>query len=141
AQATGNINVWDAANPNLALLTVIVLPQGIRDPYVFNYHLSLQREIMSKTTFEVRYVGTTGHKLFRSESINREPATRLPVGACITETFGRNWCGTGSRLNNNYGTLRNWRDSVSSNYNALQTSLRRQMTDGIRFNVAEHCAN
>src|SRR5207248_1533281 len=104
-------------------------------PYVFNYHLSLQREIMSKTTFEVRYVGTTGHKLFRSESINREPATRLPVGACITDTFGRNWCGTGSRLNNNYGTLRNWRNSVSSNYNALQTSLKRQMSHGILFNV------
>jgi Carboxypeptidase regulatory-like domain/TonB dependent receptor len=137
AQATGNINGWDASNPNFALLTGIVLPEGIRDPYVYNYHLSVQREIMPKTTFEVRYVGTIGHKLFRAESINREPAGRLPVGACITDNFGRKWCGLGGsgRLNQNYGTLRNWRNSVSSNYNGLQTSLKRQMSRGILFNV------
>jgi hypothetical protein len=135
AQATGNINGWDASNPNFALLTGIVLPEGIRDPYVYNYHLSVQREIMAKTTFEVRYVGTAGHKLFRSESVNREPATRLDPGVCLTDNFGRTWCGTGSRLNNNYGTLRNWRNSVSSNYNGLQTSLKRQMSHGILFNV------
>jgi len=135
AQATGNINAWDASNPNFALLTGIVLPEGIRDPYVYNYHFSVQREIMPKTTLEVRYVGTIGHKLFRAESINREPGTRLDPGVCLTDNFGRRWCGTGSRLNNNYGTLRNWRNSVSSNYNGLQASLKRQMSRGVLFNV------
>ena len=135
AQATGNITGWNSANPNLALLTGIVLPEGIRDPYVYSYHLSVQREIMPKTTVEVRYVGTAGHKLFRAESINRQPGTRLAPGLCLTDNFGRTWCGTGSRLNNNYGTLRNWRNNVSSNYNALQTSFKRQMSHGFLFNL------
>jgi outer membrane receptor protein involved in Fe transport len=135
AQATGNITGWNPANPNQAILTGIVLPQGIRDPYVYNYFLSIQREIMPKTTLELDYVGTMGRKLFRAESINREPGARLPVGACITDNFGRNWCGHGGFLNNDYGTLRNWRNVVNSNYNALQASLKHQVSRGLLFNV------
>lgn len=135
AQATGNINGWDASNPNQAVLTGIVLPQGIRDPYVYNDFLSIQREIFPKTTLEVDYVGTIGHKLFRAESINREPATRLPAGVSITDNFGRTWTGTGSRLNNIYGTMRLWANVVNSNYNALQASLKHQVSHGLLLNV------
>ena len=48
AQAAGNLTGWDPANPNLATLTGIVFPEGIRDPYVYNYYLGVQREIMPK---------------------------------------------------------------------------------------------
>ena len=137
AQATGNLTGWDPANPNLAQLTGIVLPQGIRDPYVYNYFLGAQREILPKTSLEIDYVGTIGHKLFRAEAINREPGVRLPVGACYTDNFGRNWCGRGGsgRLNNNYGNLRNWRNVVNSNYNGLQASVKHQVSRGLLFNV------
>ncbi len=135
AQSAGNITGWDAANPNLAILTGVVLPEGIKDPYVYNYFLSVQREILPKWTVEVDYVGTAGHKLFRAESINREPGTRLPAGLTLTDNFGRTWTGTGSRLNNNYGTIRNWRNNVSSNYNSLQASLKHQMGHGLLFNA------
>ena len=50
----GNINGWDPQNPNFANLTGIVFPTGVnRDPYVYNYYLSIQREIFAKTVFEV----------------------------------------------------------------------------------------
>ena len=147
AQATGNLTGWAPNNPNAAILTGVVFPEGIKDPYVYNYFLSLQREILPKTVVQVDYVGTTGHKLFRAESINREPGTRLPPGACANDNFGRNWCGTFSthdingnvinsgRLNNNYGNIRNWRNVVNSNYNSLQASVKRQMSHGVMFNV------
>jgi hypothetical protein len=147
AQAAGNITGWYGANPNTANLTGIIMPQGIRDPYVYNFFLSIQREILPKTVVEVDYVGTAAHKLFRAEAINREPGTRLPTGACATDSFGRTWCGTAptfdasgnllnsGRLNNNYGNLRNWQNSVSSNYNSLQVSLKRQMSHGLLFNA------
>jgi outer membrane receptor for ferrienterochelin and colicin len=135
AQAQGNINGWDPSNPNLALLTGIVFPQGIRDPYVYNFHLGIQREILPKTVLEVRYVGTAGHKLFRAEDVNREPGSRLPVGATVTDNFGRTLTGLGGRLNQNYGRLRVWENSVNSNYNSLQTSLKHQMSRGLLFNV------
>jgi hypothetical protein len=145
AQATGNLTGWAPFNPNVAILTGIVLPQGIRDPYVYGYHFGVQHEIAPKLVLEVNYVGTTGHKLFRSENINRHPASVLPVQtdssgnitsrACIADNIGRDWCGNGGFANNNYGNLRNWRNVVNSDYNSLQASLKKQVSHGLLFNV------
>src|SRR5262249_42879745 len=135
AQAQGNINGWDPNNPNLALLTGIVFPKGIRDPYVYNYYLSVQHEILPKTVVQLDYVGTTGHKLFRAEDVNREPGSLLPAGATIVDNLGRTLTGLGGRLNGNFGRLRAWENAVNSNYNSLQASVRHQMSHGLLFNV------
>ena len=135
AQAQGNINGWDPSNPNLATLTGIIFPKGIKDPYVYNFYFSLQREILPKTVLQVDYVGTAGHKLFRSEDINRQPGSFLPTGSTITDNLGRDWNGNSGRLNTNYGRLRNWQNAVNSNYSSLQASLKRQMSHGLLFNV------
>jgi outer membrane receptor for ferrienterochelin and colicin len=135
AQNTGNIGGWDTTNPNQATLTGIVFPKGVRDPYVYNFYLSVQHEILPKTVVEARYVGTAGHKLFRSEDINREPGSLLPAGATTVDNFGRTLTGLGGRLNQNYGRLRQWANSVNSNYNSLQASLKHQMSHGLLFNV------
>ena len=142
AQATGNINGWDPNNPNQAFLTGIVLPQGIRDPYVLNDFLSLQHEIVPKTVLEIDYVGTLGRKLFRAASINRQAGGRLPAGTCVTDNFGRRDCSLRSPLdpagllNPNYGKLRNWQNNVNSEYNALQATLKQQLRHGVAFNVS-----
>jgi hypothetical protein len=133
ATAVGNIQAWNPNNANLGFLTGIVLPEGIRDPYVMNWFFGIQRELAPKWVLEVNYVGTKGTKLFRAEQINRMPGSRLAAGTCITDIFGRDLCGLGSRLNPNYGRLRNWRNSVSSKYNSLQASLRKQMSRGLTF--------
>lgn len=144
AQAFGNINGWDPTNPNQATLTGIIFPEGIKDPYVYNYYLSIQHEVMPKTVVELDYVGTAGHKLFRSEDINRQPGSFLPLGLTVTDNLGRSWtglCGTlcdatgNGRLNQNYGRLRNWQNQVNSNYNSLQASVKHQMSHGLLFNV------
>ncbi len=135
AQATGNINGWDGLAPNLALLTGIVYPQGIDDPYVYNFYLGFQHEIMAKTVLEVDYVGTAGHKLFRAEDINRAPGTLLPAGVTLVNNVGEFETGYGGRPNPNYGRLRVWENAVSSNYSALQASLRRQLSHGLLMNV------
>ncbi|HYH00383.1 MAG TPA: TonB-dependent receptor [Terriglobales bacterium] len=144
AQATGNLTGWDPANQNLANLTGIVFPEGIRDPYVYNYFLGLQHEIFPRTVMELNYVGTTGHKLFRAQNANRIPGGRLPPGTCTTDNLGRRLCSQvdaeetinpAGRLNPNFGTLRVWQNVVNSNYNALQASLRRQLSGGVSFNI------
>ena len=48
AQAVGNLTGWAPFNPNVAILTGIVLPEGIRDPYVYNYFLGMQRQLAAK---------------------------------------------------------------------------------------------
>jgi hypothetical protein len=145
-QATGNIGGWDPFNPQLALLSSIIFPEGIRDPYVENWFVGVQRELRRSMTVEVNYVGTAGRKLFRAESVNRVPGARLPEGTCVTDTFGRRLCSQvnsnlasnglkinpAGRLNPNYGRLRVWENSVNSIYHALQLSLKKQMSHGLQ---------
>ncbi len=149
-QATGNINAWDPTNPNAAVRTGVVLP-GVRDPYVYNYFYSIQHEILPRTVVEVDYVGTTGHKLFRAENLNRAAGGRLPIGLCLTDNVGRSDCGRADFTvnpvdptkdinslgfpNPNFANLRTWLNVVNSNYNALQVALKHQMSHGVEFNV------
>ncbi len=135
AQNHGNIEGWDPGNPNEAILTGIVFPSGLRDPYVYNFYLDIQREIMPKTVIDIKYVGTAGHKLFRAQDINRQPGSLLPSGSTVTDNLGRTLYGLGGRLNQDYGTLRNWQNAVNSNYNSLQASLKRQLSHGLLFNM------
>jgi outer membrane receptor protein involved in Fe transport len=136
AQAAGNIGGWAGFNPDLAILTGIVLPQGIRDPYVYNDFLSIQREVAPKLVVEVDYVGTIAHKLFRAQDINRQAGGELPVGATVTDNLGRVLTGIGGRPNPNFGILRNWQNSVNSAYHGLQVSAKKQMGHGLLFNAS-----
>ena len=135
AQATGNIIGYAGFNPDTAYLTGIVLPQGIADPYVYNFFFSLQREIAPKLVVEADYVGTAGHKLFRAENINREAGALLPAGAQVIDNLGRTLTGLGGLPNPNYAILRTWENTVNSNYSALQLSAKKQMSRGILFNA------
>jgi hypothetical protein len=139
AQAQGNLVGWQPTNANLAFLTGIIFPQGVNDPYVYNYYLSTQRELPGKFVVQADYVGTTGHGLFRSEDVNRIPGGVLPVGSCVTDNFGRQLCGqtdalnSTGRLNPNYGRLRVWQNVVNSNYNSLQLTGKKQLSHGLLF--------
>jgi hypothetical protein len=135
AQNHGNIEGWDPGNPNQAILTGIIFPTGVRDPYVYNFYLDVQREIMPKTIIDVKYVGTAGHKLFRAQDINRQAGSLLPAGTTVVDNLGRTLYGLGGRLNQNYGALRNWQNAVNSNYNSLQAEVKRQMSHGLLFNI------
>lgn len=149
AQSVGNLSGWASTNIDAALLTGIVPPQGLKDPYVYNFFFGIQREIMPKTVVEANYVGTAGHRLFRSQQLNRQIGGALPEGTCVTNNFGNNVCSlvdttigtTGNPINGagvpnpNYGVLREWQNANNSNYSALQLSLKRQMSHGITANV------
>jgi Carboxypeptidase regulatory-like domain/TonB dependent receptor len=144
-QAQGNISGWYGPNIDAALLTGIVPPQGIKDPYVYNFFFGFQREIFPKTVIELNYVGTAGHRLFRSQSLNRTIGGQLPEGSCLTNNLGNNVCSlvnsnlgtTGSPINAggfpnpNYGVLREWQNANNSNYNAFQLTLNKQMSHNL----------
>jgi hypothetical protein len=141
AQAVGNLTGWDYTNPDAAFLTGIVLPQGIRDPYVYNYYLGFQREIAAKWVVEADYVGTAGHMLFRAQQINRAVGGNLPAGSTVTNNIGETVSSLITPLdgagvpNPNYAVLRQWANANNSNYNGLQLSIRKQMTRGVLFNA------
>jgi Carboxypeptidase regulatory-like domain/TonB dependent receptor len=135
AQAVGNLSGWDYTNPDAAFLTGIVLPQGIKDPYVYNFFLGFQREIAPKLVLEADYVGTVGHRLFRAQQINRATGGLLPAGSSLTNNIGETVNGLGGFPNPNYGVLRQWANANNSNYNGLQLQIKKQMSHGMVFNA------
>ena len=143
AQATGNLTGWDPSNSNLAFLTGIVFPEGIDDPWVMNWHVGFQREIIADTVLEVNYVGTQGRNLFRAQQFNRRRGVRLDpalVGPTFTTAQGDtlvtgSTAGSAGRfLNPNYGRLRVWKNTTRSWYHSLQLSVRKAMSHGVMFN-------
>ena len=66
----GNIDGWNPYNANAAFLTGVVFP-GFRDPYVYGSHFGIERQLPGNSVLKVSWVGTFGHKLYRSEDINR----------------------------------------------------------------------
>ncbi len=150
-QAAGNIVGWAPNDPHLSFRSGLIYPSGLRDPYVYSFFLGGQHELMNKLVLEVNYVGTVGHKLFRSEDVNRIPGGKMPIGGCTVDNFGRTICGQKNsalypgtdipinplgQLNPNFGQLRNWRNVNNSNYNSLQASLKKQAAYGLTFNVS-----
>jgi hypothetical protein len=137
AQGTGNIQGFYGYNPKFANLTGIVLPQGLRDPHVYNYYFGVQREIVRGTVLEVNFVGTQARNLFRADQGNRLDGIALPKGTTVVNNFGETLTGLGRRyLNPNYAVMRIWSNSSASWYNSLQANVKQQVTHGLQFNAA-----
>lgn len=145
AQAVGNLTGWDPNNSNTAYLTGIVDPLSFRDPYVYNWFFGVQKQVNRSTGFEINYVGTAAHKLFRAANANGNPGGRLPIPNTCASFYGSpagdNVCsnlgtynGLG-RTNPNYGTMRIWENAVNSIYNSLQLGFTRRMSHGVALNA------
>ena len=99
----------------------------IRTPYMQNFNLNFQQELTRKTVFQIGYVGSNGHKLFRFRDINQ------PTQAEITAADLACGCINDFSVPRRYQILTGFspftyinyqESSANSNYNALQTSLR-----------------
>ncbi len=91
----------------------------LRTPYIFQYNLSVQREILSGTTLEVSYIGSDSHKL-----------TALKDGNPFI-------LGTNTRLFNaqpgvgpsDFSYLPEFNNAVQAYYNSLAVGLRKRYSD------------
>jgi outer membrane receptor protein involved in Fe transport len=105
----------------------------IRTPYMENYNLNLQQQITRTMSFQIGYVGSQGHKLFRFRDINQPTLSAIQqfdyAGA---SGFDRTLVDNGS-VAGCYCTPRNFsgspyyyinylEGSSNSNYNSLQVS-------------------
>jgi len=122
----GNIMAYWPDNPNTTALTAIPNSR-MRDPYVMSWFLGVQREIRRDLVMDVNYVGTAGRKLIRAEDWNRFTGDRSGAESPTGE-----WAGDTSwnRINQTYGTLRFWENSVTSSYNALQAQVSKRFSRG-----------
>ncbi len=122
----GNIIAYWPDNPNTTYLTGIPNPR-MRDPYVQSWFFGIQRELSRDLSIEANYVGTAGRKLIRAENFNRFTGDRVGEESPTGE-----WAGDTSLnlINQTYGRMRFWENSVTSSYNALQTQVSKRFSKG-----------
>ncbi len=103
---------------------IFVFDRNIRTPYMENYNFNIQQQIGPRMVFQIGYVGSQGHHLFRFRDINQ------PSQAAITASDlagGVSSYGVPRPYGNNtYGAfyILQQESTGKSNYNSLQTSLR-----------------
>jgi len=98
------------------------IDQNIRTPYLQNFNLNIQQQIMRKMVLQVGYVGSRGSKLWDFRDINQPGQAAITAAdtACDCINDGA----VPRRLNNNFYDIY-WQESAAkSNYNALQTTYR-----------------
>jgi hypothetical protein len=101
---------------------------AFRVPYNQQWSLSVQREIMPNTLFEVAYVGNKGTDLLGIFDLNQVPLSVRTANPAATEEALRPYLG--------FDTMSGIGTEFNSNYNSLQVSLNRRMTNGLTLGVA-----
>ena len=100
---------------------VFVVDPHLRTPYVYQYNLSMQRNLFANTVLETNYVGSSGHGLTSLRDIN--PMVLGTTNRQLNSIFGN--CGTLWNVIC-YGQLPEFQNVSNANYNALEASLTRQ---------------
>jgi hypothetical protein len=96
---------------------VFSVAQNLRTPYVQNYNLNLEQQLLSKVGVSVGYVGSRGRKLFRFRDINQ--ATQL--SGIVTHPFD---LGPFTPSGTPFGFVNQFESSASSDYNSVQARVR-----------------
>src|ERR1700733_10858411 len=96
----------------------------LRTPYVYQYNLSLQRNLMFDTVLEANYVGKAELGRTAVDAIN--PMVLGSTNRLLNETSGN--CGTVLQTVC-FGQLPEFQNVSNANYNALEVSLTRQPKD------------
>ncbi len=104
----------------------------IHTPYMMQYNMSIQREVMRNTVFNVAYVGSKGIHLLGSLDYN---FPTLINGAYGTAAPG-GLVNSNPRPNPNFGYMFLRSTWSRSNYNSLQTSLNRRFSNHFQVQAA-----
>ncbi|MHB8412890.1 MAG: carboxypeptidase-like regulatory domain-containing protein [Candidatus Acidiferrales bacterium] len=99
-------------------------------PYIDQWSVSIQREIVPNTRIEVAYVGNRANHLLGAYDLNQVPLNvrEAPANKTVETNAIRPYLG--------YGAISTIAPSFRSNYNSLQISVNRQVSRGLNFGVA-----
>ncbi len=107
--------------------SLFAVDQDLRTPYVHSYNFNIQQELWSGAVLQVSYVGSAGHKLFRTRDLNQ--ATPGPIA---TRQSRRPFSAAFPQF-----TFINYLEaSGNSNYNAFETFLRQRAWKGMTLYAA-----
>lgn len=152
---SGYPNINSGALSQQFPLNALAIPTKATWPYMQQWHLDVQREVARNTVATVSYVGSRGTHLVRESDLNQlfplplnqnpyAPGEAIGPNDCSTLTTPSGVAVTGEALVHlniscgniiadplrpfpGYTTITHIEEAASSNYNALQTSLRRNV--------------
>ena len=101
---------------------VYVVDPHLRTPYVYQYNLSLQRNVFADMVAETNYVGSSSHGLTSLKDIN--PMILGTTTRTLNQGPGNGACDNVNVLC--FGPLPEFQNVAHANYNALEASLTRQ---------------
>ncbi len=99
-------------------------------PYIQQWSLSVERELLPSTRLQVAYVGNKGDRLLGIYDLNQVPLNvrEAPGNQDIEANLLRPYVG--------YGPISIISPQFNSNYNSLQVSLNRRVSRGLTIDVA-----
>jgi outer membrane receptor protein involved in Fe transport len=103
--------------------SVYVDDPHLRTPYIYQYNLSVQRNLIADTVLELNYVGSSSHGLTSLRDIN--PMILGTTTRVLDQLAGNSTCGTGVGILC-FGQIPEFQNVANANYNSLETSLTRQ---------------
>jgi len=133
---------------------IFAVDRHMKTPYMENYNINIQQQLTNKTTLQIGYVGSQGHRLFRFYDINQP--TNAVVKACDLGTLPSSTGCVGGTIND-FGVPRPFakpyatfnltpegavyvfqeKSTGKSNYNSLQISYKvngwRGITSGVNY--------
>jgi outer membrane receptor protein involved in Fe transport len=137
ATITQGVPVYGPSDCKLVECDIFAVDQHMKTPYMENYNLNIQQQLTSKTTLQIAYVGSQGHRLFRFYDINQPNQDAIWRADCGSQTtgIGIQPCPTGTILsggvprvfgNGGVGAIYIFQEKSTgkSNYNSLQVSYR-----------------
>jgi len=112
----------------------------LRTPYIYNYSLNIQQQLLPNTVLQVGYVGTAGRKLQRIRDINQPSLAAITMSdeTCVGgPNLSLTGCAAGTTVPRNFSNgaimsslapqapfyLQQLETSSRSSYNSLQASL------------------
>jgi hypothetical protein len=108
------VNIFGSAATPVPPFTVFGVDPRLRNPYVQSYNFNLQQTLAEGTVLQVGYVGSKGNKLYRVRDINQFIGGVRPFASTYPQFAG----------------IYQLEASANSNYNSLQTVLRRRFAKG-----------
>ncbi len=115
-----------SAAPPLPSTTIGYAWQMNRTPYMIQYNLNIEREIVQGTVLSVGYVGSHGVNLIAANQQN-------PVGYTIDPSGVYHF--NGLRTNQSLGAFSLGVNGTDSRYNSLQAALNRRLTHNVQMQV------
>ncbi len=109
---------------------------NIKVPTIYNYSVSVQRDIGFGTVVDVGYVGNLGRHLRHTININQLPYGQRFLPTSVDPTTGRALPDNFLRPYAGYGNITYSENAGSSNYNSLQVQANRRFARGVQFGAA-----